>query len=51
MKAKSLYDFYLPHSAHSHAMGQGFDEFMNIVVNDAAEIYVKEAKARRELGK
>jgi len=29
---------------------QGFDEFMNVVVDDAAEIYVKEAKPRRELG-
>ena len=29
---------------------QGFDEFMNLVVDDAVEIYVKEAKPRRELG-
>jgi hypothetical protein len=29
---------------------QGFDEFMNIVIDEAAEIYVKDAKPRRELG-
>jgi len=29
----------------------GFDEFMNIIVDDAAEIYVKDAKPRRELGR
>jgi hypothetical protein len=29
---------------------QGFDEFMNVVIDDAAEVYVKEAKPRRELG-
>lgn len=29
---------------------QGFDEFMNIVIEDAAEVYVKDAKPRRELG-
>lgn len=34
----------------SQVSEQGFDEFMNIVVDDAAEIYVKEAKPRRELG-
>ena len=29
---------------------QGFDEFMNLVIDEAAEIYVKDAKPRRELG-
>jgi hypothetical protein len=29
---------------------QGFDEFMNLVVDEAAEIFVKDAKPRRELG-
>jgi len=33
---------------------QGFDEFMNVVLDDAEEVYVekagKEIKARRELG-
>lgn len=29
---------------------QGFDEFMNVVIDEAAEVYVKEAKPRRELG-
>ena len=29
---------------------QGFDEFMNLVVDDAAEVFVKDAKPRRELG-
>lgn len=29
---------------------QGFDEFMNLVVDEAAEVYVKDAKPRRELG-
>ena len=29
---------------------QGFDEFMNVVIDEAAEVYVKEVKPRRELG-
>lgn len=29
---------------------QGFDEFMNVVVDEAAEVYVKDAKPRRDLG-
>jgi small nuclear ribonucleoprotein (snRNP)-like protein len=29
---------------------QGFDEFMNLVVDEAAEVYAKDAKPRRELG-
>lgn len=29
---------------------QGFDEFMNVVIDEAAEVYIKEAKPRRELG-
>jgi len=29
----------------------GFDEFMNIVIDDAAEVYVKDAKPRRDLGR
>ena len=31
-------------------ISQGFDEFMNIVLDDAAEVYVKDAKPRREVG-
>ncbi|KAG1908473.1 Sm-like ribonucleoprotein [Suillus fuscotomentosus] len=30
---------------------EGFDEFMNVVVDEAAEVYVKDAKPRRELGR
>ncbi|KAH9927506.1 Sm-like ribonucleoprotein [Epithele typhae] len=30
---------------------QGFDEFMNIVIDDAAEVFVKDAQPRRELGR
>ncbi|KAI0932681.1 hypothetical protein AcW1_000267 [Taiwanofungus camphoratus] len=30
---------------------QGFDEFMNVVIDEAAEVYVKDAKPRRELGR
>ncbi|KAI0318734.1 Sm-like ribonucleoprotein [Amylostereum chailletii] len=29
----------------------GFDEFMNIVIDEAAEVYVKESQPRRELGR
>ncbi|KAF8665078.1 hypothetical protein AX16_000546 [Volvariella volvacea WC 439] len=29
----------------------GFDEFMNVVIDDAAEVYVKDVKPRRELGR
>jgi len=29
----------------------GFDEFMNVVMDEAAEVYVKESKPRRELGR
>jgi len=29
----------------------GFDEFMNVVLDEAAEVYVKGAKPRRELGR
>ncbi|VDB95436.1 unnamed protein product [Peniophora sp. CBMAI 1063] len=29
----------------------GFDEFMNLVIDEAAEVYIKEAKPRRELGR
>lgn len=29
---------------------QGFDEFMNVVMDEATEVYVKDAKPRRELG-
>ncbi|KAJ9101892.1 hypothetical protein QFC21_003232 [Naganishia friedmannii] len=28
----------------------GFDEFMNVVLDDAAEVYVKSAKPRRPVG-
>jgi len=29
----------------------GFDEFMNVVMDDAVEVYVKEQKASRDLGR
>ncbi|KAG7450109.1 Sm-like ribonucleoprotein [Guyanagaster necrorhizus] len=29
----------------------GFDEFMNLVIDDAAEIFVKDAQPRKELGR
>jgi len=29
---------------------QGFDEFMNVVLDQAAEVYVNGTKPRRELG-
>ncbi|PAV22217.1 Sm-like ribonucleo [Pyrrhoderma noxium] len=29
----------------------GFDEFMNIVMDDASEVYLKEAKPSREIGR
>lgn len=29
----------------------GFDEFMNVVMDEAAEVFVKESKPRRELGR
>ncbi|TDL28877.1 Sm-like ribonucleo protein [Rickenella mellea] len=29
----------------------GFDEFMNIVMDDAAEVFVQDAKPRREIGR
>jgi len=29
----------------------GFDEFMNLVIDEAVEVYVKEAKPKRELGR
>ncbi|KAI6005049.1 Sm-like ribonucleoprotein [Pisolithus orientalis] len=29
----------------------GFDEFMNLVMDEATEVYVKDAKPRRELGR
>ncbi|KAG6820350.1 hypothetical protein H0H93_001795 [Arthromyces matolae] len=29
----------------------GFDEFMNVVIDNAAEVYVKDAQPRRELGR
>jgi hypothetical protein len=29
---------------------QGFDEFMNLVLDEAAEVFVKEAKPRRDIG-
>lgn len=32
-------------------MSQGFDEFMNVVIDEATEVYVKDAKPRRELGR
>lgn len=51
MKARSLFVLDQPMLLlSSQNVEQGFDEFMNIVVDDAAEVYVKEAKPRRELG-
>lgn len=29
----------------------GFDEFMNVVLDDASEVYLKEAKPSREIGR
>ena len=29
---------------------QGFDEFMNVVIDDAAEVFVKDTKPRRDIG-
>jgi len=29
---------------------KGFDEFMNVVLKDAAEVYLNESKPREELG-
>lgn len=46
----------LPPSIPSHSFtdlllcSQGFDEFMNIVLDEAAEVYVKDVKPRKELG-
>ena len=34
----------------NHTYSQGFDEFMNVVLDEAAEVYVKDAKPRRDLG-
>jgi len=31
-------------------LSQGFDEFMNLVIDDAEEVYVKESKPRVTLG-
>lgn len=33
-----------------HSNLQGFDEFMNVVIDEAVEVFIKEAKPRRELG-
>ncbi len=33
-----------------YLLNQGFDEFMNVVLDEAAEVYVKEVQPRRELG-
>ena len=32
------------------SVSQGFDEFMNVVLEDATEVYVKSQKPRREIG-
>jgi len=29
----------------------GFDEFMNVVIDDAVEVYLKDAKPRNEIGR
>jgi small nuclear ribonucleoprotein (snRNP)-like protein len=29
---------------------QGFDEFMNVVIDEAEEVFVKEGKGRRSIG-
>lgn len=47
---------YFPHpktspNVTSPYKQQGFDEFMNLVIDDAVEVYVKEAKPRKELGR
>lgn len=30
---------------------QGFDEYMNVVMDDAAEVYMKDEQPRRDIGK
>ena len=35
---------------NTDTLAQGFDEFMNVVMDDAAEVFVKDAQPRRELG-
>ena len=35
---------------HNSPRLQGFDEFMNVVLDEAVEVYVKDAKPKRELG-
>ena len=47
--------FPCPFHAHCSSLlteihSQGFDEFMNVVIDEAAEVYLKDAKPRRELG-
>ncbi|TFY72236.1 hypothetical protein EVG20_g759 [Dentipellis fragilis] len=46
---------YCGHAAPSlplrQAIAAGFDEFMNLVIDEAAEVFVKDAKPRRELGR
>jgi len=29
----------------------GFDEFMNVVIDDAAEVFLKDAKPRQDIGR
>jgi len=37
-------------ASSDESLQQGFDEFMNVVIDEAAEVFVKDAKPRRELG-
>jgi len=34
----------------SQATEQGFDEFMNVVLDQAAEVYLNDRKPRKEIG-
>ena len=42
--------FFRASFIHDNLSLQGFDEFMNVVLDDAAEVYVKDVKPRKELG-
>lgn len=43
-------DYPLKRTCVLRLTSQGFDEFMNVVLDEAAEVYVKDVKPRRELG-
>ena len=43
-------NLFMSYQNRSRSVLHGFDEFMNVVMDEAAEVYVKDAKPRRELG-